>query len=269
MPQTAAVQYQVPDLTKQADKSNKDGDISKFFPPTESQAKPQPDGPAEVKLSAPQPPQVPSPPTTLFIFSDDGGLLSTTLNDSKVLKAAALCTDAFPVEYSVGPVNKLYWKPQRIKFIPEIGILSFLQSPTKIILIDVFQKYQTILKNLSVSIFVKDISVSKAKLKIETTEFSSGGLGLSFELRHTFEESWADCLDATGLSENSKTPSIGLLTISGILYRFEIQTVLKIDEPDDIYSELRRSNPSDCTSWVQRTLEIDGNIFCIGNFVFD
>lgn len=260
----------MPDLKKQlGDKSDKGDGVGQFFSDSKGQPERAPAVVAEVKPSPP-PPQVaavavvaaPATKTTVFMFTDDRGLVSATLADSKVLHAVPLCADAFPADYSVGVEKKLYWSPRRLKFIPEIGILSFLQSPTKIILFDVFQKYQDKLKNLSVSIVTKDMSASKAELKIETTEVSSDSLGLSFELKYAFEDSWADCLDATALCKNSDPPSIGLITTSGSMYRFQIQKNLEVGEPDTIYSELR---PSNCSS-VQRSLAIDGNIFCIGNF---
>lgn len=270
--QTRAPYYQGIDLSKQLPgKSKQDDGLEKLFPVAEAQSKQERDERVEAKLPAAEGIRFSSSPTTttVYMFSDEGGLVAATLDESRVLKAVALCIDAVPVNYSVVVDRILHWSPQRIKFLPELGILSFLHSPTKIILFDVFQKYQHILRNLSVNIYAKDISASKAVLKIDTTEVSSGGLALTFDLRYTFEESWADCLDATSLSQNVKPPSIGLLTTSGSLYRFQLQHDLEVGEPENIYSGLRFKNASEFSSSAQRALEIDGNIFCIGNFVFD
>lgn len=240
-------------------------------PPAVLQAQPQNFGQLQPPKVLAQVDTTPLPEETqVFMLTEDGALRTAKIHGTKLERMDLISAGTTSEWCNLGESLRSPWNPKRLKLIPEIGMLSYLETPTRILLIDIFRRHQY-LKDVSVLMLSRDSESYVPKLGISSCILKSEHLALRIELTQAPDDYWSDVfLDITVQRprEGYTEPSIGLLTNSGLLYRFKLESKLKCGDPCDIYQGLKSWRKPFLKFAIHRTLTIDGRIFVIGILLF-
>ena len=216
---------------------------------------------------APQVDKTPLPEETqLFMITEDGALRTAKICDSKLQKMNLISAGTKSEWCNFGQFMKNPWNSKRLKLLPEIGMLSFLETPTRILLIDIFRRHQH-LRNVSALMVLSDPESDVPKLNISSCILKSEHLALQIEIAQGSDDYWSDLfVDLTVQQTRGEPtePSIGLLTDSGLLYCLKLESKIKCRDPCDIYKGLKSWRKPFIKFAVHRTQTVDGRIFVIG-----
>lgn len=207
--------------------------------------------------------------TRLFMLTDDGALRTAKICKSKLERMDLISAGVNSEWCNLGESLKSLWNPKRLKLFPEIGMLSFQETPSRILLIDIFRRYQY-LKDVSVLMHYSKPEDNAPKLDISSCTLKSDHLALRIELTQTLDEYWSDVFVNRTVQQtrgDHTKPSIGLLTNSGLLYRFKLESEIQCGDPCDIYKGLKSGRKPFAKFAVHRTQTIDSRLFVIGMLI--